>query len=89
MNDKELLEFAAKAMECEVVAGWNPLDDDGDCARLEAALNICINWVASGVIAWCNSKGVQVSEFYRDHDDKNAARRYATTKTAARIGEDL
>ena len=93
MNDKELLTFAAKAADMrwnydlnkEV---WNPLTDDGDCARLEANLGICIEWWSDSVCCTVAS-GSSWTEIYSDHQDKNAARRYASTALAAEIGRTM
>lgn len=57
-NERELLELAAKAaghefgwihdlprIKCEYGwQTWDPLQDDGDCARMEAALDIDVEW---------------------------------------------
>jgi len=56
MNDKELLEHAAKAIGCsnyiyrdnEIyfdgnILVWNPLEDDGDALRLAVKLNFCVS----------------------------------------------
>lgn len=58
MNEREMLELAAKALGLEIIfpnspfaatreigsldewCHWNPLRDDGDCARMEAELGI-------------------------------------------------
>jgi hypothetical protein len=64
---------------------WNPKRDDGDCARMEAQLSICIEWASSWVIAWTGAlqKVVLDSEY---DGDKNAARRAASVAVAAEIG---
>jgi hypothetical protein len=63
---------------------WNPLTDDGDNARLEAALQIDTTWHKKGVV--CGD----VYEFFGDHDnDKQKTRRYASVKAAAEIGRAL
>lgn len=62
---------------------WNPLEDDGDCARLVTALMIDLVWGAEGVwaIMPCNLRKL---ELYADHNgDKGKARRYASTRAAA------
>ena len=71
---------------------WNPLHDDGDCARMEAALGICVDWCYEMVMS-CAVTDVEVGEFvnafekYADHaGDKNAARRAASVAVAAEIG---
>lgn len=63
---------------------WHHLTDDGDEARLEAALMIDVRWWPDDVTA-----GV-ISEMYVDHGfDKQKARRYAGTRAAAEIGRQM
>jgi len=68
---------------------WNPLHDDGDEARLEAACNIDIEWHTIGVVAMINDKDListtdRFRETYADHSgDKQKARRYAGVRAAA------
>ena len=92
-NDRELLERAAKAAGHEIarwsddgesllLAGvqepWNPLHDDGDEARLEAALMLDCRWWPDDVTVGTHS------EMYADHGfDKQKARRYAGVRAAA------
>jgi hypothetical protein len=72
---------------------WNPLTDDGDHARLEAALNIDVEWHTIGVVAILNDKDLihhthRFREVYADHGgDKQKARRYAGVRAAAAIGK--
>ena len=62
---------------------WNPLHDDGDEARLEAACNIDIEWLSIGVVASIGL-GRRFREPYADHGgDKQKARRYAGVRAAA------
>lgn len=63
MNDRELLELAAKVAGLEVVTPtmldhgqWNPIEDDGDALRLAVKLGILVQ-----------------SECYDDYDDMYAA----------------
>ena len=71
---------------------WNPLEDDGDEARLEAACNIDIEWHTIGVVAILNDKDLihnteRFRETFADHGgDKQKARRYAGTRAAAAMG---
>jgi hypothetical protein len=105
-SDRELLEMAALAAGYTVKFGendysyttsaglsnkWNPLIDDGDEARLEAALLMCVRWYPHGVLvgpAEFNINSVSAFfEHYNKHDgDKQAARRRAGTRAAAAIG---
>lgn len=65
---------------------WNPLTDDGDEARLEAALMLQVRWQTLRVEVY-NENGCCI-EYYRDHrDDKQAARRKAGVRAAAAIRE--
>lgn len=93
-TDRELLEMAALAagigiewntyhqkyattQHCEN-AWWDPLADDGDEARLEAALGFSVGW---------GKYVVQVDEiietFAAHNGDKQAARRRAGVRAAA------
>jgi hypothetical protein len=104
MTDKELLELAAKAAgitepwSTNTLAAfqydakhWNPLTDDGDCARLEAKLKINVLWDVYGESGSqsrdaVNAGGV-VEPYYKHDGDKDKARRYASTRAAAEIGK--
>ena len=91
MNDRELLELAAKAAGYKYdhkISVWNPLTDDGDCARLEEKLKICIEWWSDSICCTCGD-GSSWTEIFADHKDKNAARRYASTALAAEIGKGM
>lgn len=61
---------------------WAPLTDDGDEARLEAAIGIDVTWLLDQVCvhdSW---------ERFADHGgDKQAARRRAGVRAAASLGE--
>lgn len=107
MEDKELLELAAKAAglvgsyyknetsegvycndENDCGYGWNPLNDDGDCARMEAALGIDVDWAEDGVIA--RNRDNRVGVLFEDHNnDRNAARRAASLRVAVEIGRAM
>lgn len=65
---------------------WNPLKDDGDCARMEAQLGIELTWFFDRVDALACDVA-PVVEYFKDHaGDKNAARRVASVAVAAEIG---
>ncbi len=67
---------------------WNPLDDDGDGARMEAALGIHVTWHSDGVV--CGKRIWQETEMFEDHNgDKQAARRIASLRIAAEIGKAM
>lgn len=66
---------------------WDPLTDDGDAARLEAACKIDICWGDDCVSAQHEWPIIDVVEAFIDHGgDKQKARRYATVRAAAAIG---
>ena len=70
-------------------SSWNPLVSDGDCARLEAALEINFQWKQDRCVM-SFGKGWVMAERYCDHNsDKQKARRYASVKVAAAIGRAL
>lgn len=65
---------------------WNPLKDDGDCARLEAVIETEIQWHEDGVQAGKRSNPISSFCFYADHkNDKNATHRAASVTFAAEI----
>lgn len=68
---------------------WNPLVDDGQCARLETVVGLTVDIGDIGVIA---SQGMlfEVMAKYADHDgDRDKARRFASVSAAAAIGEGM
>lgn len=69
---------------------WNPLEEDGDCARLEATLSLNVSWYPTMVLvgtAISNPASQACAEYYDRHNgDKNAARRRASVLAAATIG---
>ena len=68
---------------------WNPLLDDGDCARLEVSCELQVDIGDIGVISE-RLDGTACFEKYADHDgDKNKARRRASVRAAAAIGESM
>jgi hypothetical protein len=73
-------------------APWNPALDDGDCARLEAACSIDVNWYDERVVASISLDvvdGIDADEFYVTHaEDRQAARRLASTRAAAAAWRD-
>lgn len=103
MTDRQLLEAAAKAAGITFVwrgdvgpwigehySGrlWNPLTDDGDEARLEAALDLDVVWLSDRVHVAPPVPSGDVWERFADHGgDKQAARRRAGVRAAAALGE--
>lgn len=71
---------------------WNPLTDDGDGARLEAALEIYIVWWPTRAEAVCvaqNGRRIGASFGYVEAGGKQAARRLASLRVAAEIGRAM
>ncbi len=63
---------------------WAPHLDDGDSARLEAALGLDVLWLSGCVEVRNYDLKASAIEFYRNHNnDKQAARRMAGVKAAA------
>lgn len=104
-NDRELLEAVAMAAnangarisdkgvdgfyDSERREWWNPRDDDGDEARLEATLGLNVCWSRECVEVF-SSRVLTVREWYFEHNgDKQAARRSAGTRAAAAIGKAM
>ena len=99
MNDRELLELAAKAagidangaMRADWLNGhstyWNPLKDDGDALRLAVKLNLRVMPQEKCVYVESNPDSVlgfaSVSEMEMNGDDPYAATRRAIVLAAA------
>lgn len=67
---------------------WNPLADDGDCARLCATLGIGTEWAERRVICVCD--GYYNYTVFADHNgDKSSAWRKAAVKVAANFGRAM
>lgn len=102
MNDRELLELAAKAAGYKVYGSgklfriwkdsnvewvdWNPLEDDGDALRLAIQLEIDVSFGLRGAVIE-QSHGKKIQELY-DNDPYTATRR-AIVRAAASIGGKL
>ena len=102
MNDRELLELAAKAVGIQLrflsdstpfsdgprVGEWNPLTDDGDALRLAVQLGMNIHYPTM-----IGSSKVHVSSIKRVEEklfeDPYAATRRAIVRAAAEIGKDM
>lgn len=78
-----------------VSAWWNPLTNDGDCSRLEAALEIDVRWGhdvyntdgTSPIGVMCGDYHGILNAVEPYGADKQAARRLASTRVAAMMGE--
>jgi len=68
---------------------WDPSEDDGDCARMEAAVRIDLEWGWGCVDVY--AAGVPAGRaWFIDHaNDKSRARRYASVKLAAAVGRAM
>lgn len=65
-------------------------DCDGDCARMEDALYLDVNRRMQGVDVWRAEMPESVFEYYSNHSgDKSAARRRASVRAAAMVGESM
>ena len=72
-------------------SSWNPLESDGDCARMENMLGIDVTWHFA-FIPFVQSKhgDFLLCEFIHNHkDDRGAARRMASLRVAAEIGKAM
>lgn len=103
MNDKELLELAAKAAGIELtwsnpyvsvgdfarVPNWNPLTDDGDALRLAVKLDMNLFSGYKKMIAEIDSDGdsPSIQSSEEKGDDHYAATRRAIVRAAAEIGK--
>lgn len=68
---------------------WSPLTDDGDCARLEAACMLDVEWQTQHVIVGRTMLD-KWQEPYMLHDgDKQAARRFAAVRAAASMADPI
>ncbi len=73
----------SEALHNETGSGyWNPLADDGDVARLEAACGIDVLWMPALVCA-DGPAGDAIEAFANHSGDKRKARRYASVRAAA------
>ena len=101
MNDKELLEMAAKAVvrpghyanEFYMLGwhlNWNSLTDDGDALRLAVAIGLTVGPESPDVIgkSLCRVSWLNKTHSLGDYGsgDKMAATRRAITRAAAEIG---
>ena len=92
MNDKELLEFAAKAAWGDFAnqmleSGWHPLTDDGDALRLAVKLEISVLPGLDAASARNPSYTTWVNEGVST--DPYAATRRAIVRAAAAMGKSL
>ena len=100
MNDRELLEAAAKAAGIEIKYNylgtqdarcpWNPLDDDGDALRLAVKLHLRVMPQEKCTYVETNPDSLlsfpNVSELEMHGSNPYAATRRAIVRAAAEIG---
>ena len=99
MNDKTLLELAAKAagIEClgsigwrlangQIQSWWNPLTDDGDALRLAVKLRMEID-IAENWVAVRHYAGIKTLAERTANEDNCAVARRAIVRAAAEIGK--
>jgi hypothetical protein len=105
MNDRELLELAAKAAGIQLrfllngtlpfsegprVGEWNPLTDDGDALRLAVKLQIIVGRYDNYVNAAPLHDGAkEVVIWSHNEKDPYAATRRAIVRAAAEIGKEM
>jgi hypothetical protein len=66
---------------------WNPIEDDGDCARIEAKLGLLLSWEERCVRSGQPDITGMHAEWFANHgEDRNAARRLASVRAAAVAG---
>ncbi|MHA3884612.1 hypothetical protein [Stutzerimonas degradans] len=102
MDDRELLEMAAKAAGISIwkhgstggafingrPEAWNPLEDDGDALRLAAGL--CLNVLSSeACVVVEDEKGVECIEYFYGPEDYTSGWRRAIVRAAAAIGRAM
>lgn len=99
MNDRELLELAAKAVghqidpidamhEPDDWACWNPLTDDGDALRLAAKLLLNVLSSEACIVAE-DEQGVECIEYMYGPEDYASGWRRAIVRAAAEIGRTM
>jgi len=103
MNDRELMELAAKAIHarpddvaadgthCFGCSRWNPLNDDGDALRLAVKLQLQITpgtYNKDEFSAFHAGRGEAI-EHWSTMQDEYAATRRAIVRAAAEIGKAM
>lgn len=83
-HDKFGVQFVGGSEDSPFTEYFNSITDDGDYSRMEAALEMNVEWLPLSVtVGECN-------ELYFVHSgDKQAARRMAGTRAAAERGEKM
>jgi len=101
MNDRELLELAARAagytliehyaglplIAAELNAAWNPLTDDGDTLRLAVTLGLSVHVSLHAKETHVYGPHSFAGEVH--NDDTCAATRRAIVRVAAEIGKGM
>ncbi|EJB8385962.1 hypothetical protein MW371_005360 [Pseudomonas aeruginosa] len=102
MNDRELLELAARAAGIDPVLAepinfstgveyyWNPRDDDGDALRLAVTRGLVVTPDRDNQRTLVsNQAGHEYCAIYWDNLGEMAATRLAITEAAAEIGKSM
>ena len=98
MNDRELLELAAKAVGIEwdefTLDCWNPLISDGDALRLAVNLGLAIRVLEKCVFVESDPETLLGQSQYSElemygNSDPYAATRRAIVRAAAEIGKEM
>lgn len=102
MNDRELLELAARAAGIDPVLAepinfstgveyyWNPLTDDGDALRLAVTRGLVVTTDRENQRTLVsNQAGHEYCAIYWDKLGEMAATRLAITEAAAEIGKSM
>ncbi|HET8693253.1 MAG TPA: hypothetical protein VFM33_01140 [Aquabacterium sp.] len=99
---RELLEGAARAAGIEgswregaqcfwtkKKTVWRPHQDMADCFEMETALGINIRWHKDCIEVWHGAPVSGHLEAFSDHNNRKAARMYASTLCAYEIGKGM
>jgi lipopolysaccharide export system protein LptA len=94
MSDRELLEWAAKAMFADFAnqmleSGWDPLTYDGDALRLVVKLKMTVITLSDSVEVNSYDNAHCGQEMTCDGQDPYAATRRAIVRAAAEIGKAM
>lgn len=89
MNDKELINLAAKAagvtIKQDACSPWNPLEDDGTALQLAVKLKLVVGVAES--VSWCETPFIEVQHDDAVGFDPGKATRLAIVRAAAEIGK--
>lgn len=98
LTDECFFAFGMSEQNPRGLSTWNPRHDDGDCARMEAALGLDVRWFGNSVaIHWTKTPGnmgwdvVEKESFLRTAsvEQRASAKRLAAVRAAAAIGKAM